>query len=82
MSAASEKVRKELVKTFTGMREAFAHLIAKAQEVGEVSTQLEPGETAAMVLSLLEGAVLLSKAAQNPDEIDRAIAFIHGYLQG
>lgn len=80
MSAASEKVRTELVRTFQGMREHFAGLIAKAREVGEVPAHVEPQMAAATVLSLLEGAVLMSKTVQDIGELDRAIAFIREYL--
>lgn len=80
MSAASEQVRQELVTVFDGMRALFADLIGRAQEAGEVSAAIEPGAAAAMVLSLMEGAVLLSKTAQDTREIDNAIEFIRNYL--
>jgi TetR/AcrR family transcriptional repressor of nem operon len=80
MSAASEEVRRELAVIFDNLRALMADLIAQAQQVGEVSADVEPAKTAAMVLSLLEGAVLLSKTAQNPAEIDGALDFIRGYL--
>lgn len=80
MSAASEEVRRELAVIFDNLRALMADLIAQAQQAGEVSAAIEPAKTAAMVLSLLEGAVLLSKTARNPAEIDGALDFIRGYL--
>ena len=80
MSAASEEVRKELTATFDGLRGLLADLIRQAQAAGEVAVTIDPAKAAAMALSLLEGAVLLSKTAQEPAEIDRAMEFIRDYL--
>jgi TetR/AcrR family transcriptional repressor of nem operon len=80
MSAASERLRQELVSVFDGMRALFTDLIGRAQEAGEVSAAIEPAAAAAMVLSLVEGAILLSKTAQDTQEIDNAIEFVSNYL--
>ncbi|OGT89110.1 MAG: hypothetical protein A2286_11495 [Gammaproteobacteria bacterium RIFOXYA12_FULL_61_12] len=80
MSGASEEVRRELVATFDGMRSLFAALVRQAQQAGEVRAGIDPERTAAMALSLLEGAVLLSKAEQDPAPLDDAIAFMQDYL--
>jgi len=80
MSTASEEVRLELVASFDSLRDLFAKLISQAQASGEVVADIDPLRTAAMVLSQFEGAVLLSKTAQNPQELDRAIEFVRDYL--
>ncbi len=80
MSVDSPLVRKELTAVFESFRSFLADLIRRAQEAGEVSSKIDPTKAAAMVLSLVEGAVLLSKTEQNPRQLDDAIQFIGDYL--
>ncbi len=80
LSTASAPIRRELVSIFDSSRKYFADLIAKAQEVGEIGSHIDPQVAAGMMFSLLEGAIIISKAAQNTQEIDNAHAFIRGYL--
>lgn len=80
LSTASAPIRLELVKAFDRMRNYFTDLIAKAQAAGEVGKHIDPNVAAGMMLSLLEGAIIVSKAAQNTQEIDNALAFVRDYL--
>lgn len=80
LSASSESVRQELISVFEGIRALFADLIHQARERGEISATIDPDNAATMLLSLIEGAVLLSKTTQNTQEIDKAIEFIRNYL--
>ena len=80
LSAASEPIRNELVTTFDRMRNYFADLIARAQAAGELGEHIEPQTAAGMMLSLIEGAIIISKATQNTEEIDKARVFIRDYL--
>jgi TetR/AcrR family transcriptional repressor of nem operon len=80
LSTASAPIRRELVSAFDRIRNYFADLIARAQAAGEVGAQIDPHVAAGMMFSLLEGAIIISKAAQNTREIDNALAFIRDYL--
>jgi len=80
LSTTSAPIRRELVTAFDRFRHYFADLIAKAQAAGEVGTHIDPQVAAGMIFSLFEGAIIISKAAQNTQEIDNAIAFIRDYL--
>jgi len=80
LSTASAPIRCELVTAFDRLRNFIADLIARAQAAGEVGAHIDPQVAAGMMFSLLEGAILISKAAQNTREIDNALAFIHEYL--
>lgn len=81
LSTASPSIRHELVSTFDRLRGYFADLLTRAQAAGEVGAQLEPRAAAEMMFSLMEGAIILSKAAQDTRDIDNALAFIHDYLE-
>lgn len=80
LSTASAPIRRELVIAFDRMRNYFADLIARAQAAGEVGAHIDPHAAAGMMLSLIEGAIIISKAAQNTQEIDKAQVFIRDYL--
>jgi len=80
LSTASAPIRRELVSAFDRFRRYFAELIAKAQAAGEVGAHIDPQVAAGMIFSLFEGAIIISKAAQNTQEIDNALAFVRDYL--
>lgn len=80
LSSASEPVRKELDVIFNAIRTRFRELIAMAQSEGEVNPALNPSDAATTVLSLFEGAIILSKASQDPKQLDIAIDAARHYL--
>jgi len=80
LSTASAPIRRELVSAFDRFRHYFADLITKAQAAGEVGTHIDPLVAAGMIFSLFEGAIIISKAAQNTQEMDNALAFVRDYL--
>lgn len=80
LSTGSEAVRLKVQEIFDGIRALLRDLIAKAQAAGEVRPELEPEQTAGLLLSLMEGAVLLDKTSQSEQEVRAAEAFISTYL--
>ena len=80
LSASSAPIRRELMAAFDNSRKYFAYLIAKAKAAGEVGENIDPRAAAAMMFSLIEGAIIISKAAQHTKEIDNAVVFIRDYL--
>ncbi|MGV6857742.1 MAG: TetR/AcrR family transcriptional regulator [bacterium] len=80
LSTNSSKVREKLDSIFSHYRKTFAELITLAQQQGEVSPHLDPAKEAQMVLSLVEGALLLDKARQAPQALDDAISFLKTHL--
>lgn len=81
LSTSSTSIRRELVSAFDSSRNYFADLIAKAKAAGEVGAHVDPQAAAGIMFSLIEGAIIVSKAAQNTQEIDNAMEFIRGYLR-
>ena len=80
LSTGSEAVRKKVQEVFDGMRSVFRQLLESAREAGEIRTDLDPERAAGMILSLMEGAVLLDKTGQTRREVRRAVEFIDDYL--
>lgn len=81
LSTASIMVRNKVTEIFDNYVELLTSLLLSAQEAGEVSSQVTPQSFAPILLSQIEGAILLDKAQQEPEHVDRAIDFIRNYLQ-
>lgn len=80
LSSDSAVVQAQVNTLFSRYRKTFAELIASAQTAGEVATTLNPEEEAEMVLSLVEGALLLDKARQQPKAYPQSIRFLKTHL--
>ncbi|GAB6042072.1 TetR family transcriptional regulator C-terminal domain-containing protein [Endothiovibrio diazotrophicus] len=80
LSINSEPVRRAVSDVFEGVRGSFAGLLQQAREAGELNTAIDPQQAASLILSLMEGAVMMAKTAQNDREARRALAFIKGWL--
>lgn len=82
LATGSEAVRKKVGEIFAGFRGLARDLLEKAQAAGQIRASLDCESSAGMIISLLEGAVLLDKVAQHEDEVLRAQTFIKAYLRG
>jgi TetR/AcrR family transcriptional repressor of nem operon len=80
MSIGSKAVRSKVHRIFEQFQEVFSELLEQAAKAGEISTSIQPDETANVILSLMEGAILLDKAGQKPQAIANAIEFIKHHL--
>jgi TetR/AcrR family transcriptional repressor of nem operon len=67
----SEPIRRRLVEAFAETRDAFAYCLRAAIAAGEVKATLDTNEIAGFIVSSLQGAILLSKAHQSPEPIER-----------
>jgi TetR/AcrR family transcriptional regulator, transcriptional repressor for nem operon len=67
----SEPIRRRLVESFAETREAFAYCLRAAIAAGEVKAGLDTNEIAGFIVSSLQGAILISKAHQSPEPIER-----------
>lgn len=82
MSPSSEPIRKSLEGYFTEVERRIAKLLSRAKRKGELPKQLDASRTAAMMLGLMEGALLLGKARRDPEGMRNAARFIKDYLRG
>ncbi len=80
LSTNSALVREKLDSIFSHYRRFFAEQIQLAQDKGEIANNLNPDAEAEMVLSLVEGALLLDKARQEPKALEQAISFLKTHL--
>jgi len=80
LSINSEVVRQALEGVFGEMRGAIAGLLRGAREAGEIAPGIDPEQGASLILSLMEGAVMMAKTSQDDAEARRALAFVRGWL--
>jgi TetR/AcrR family transcriptional repressor of nem operon len=82
LSTGSEAVRGKVKEIFDGFRSLIRSLLERARAEGEIGPAIDPDRAAGVILGLMEGAVLLDKTSQEPEEVPNALAFIRGYLEG
>ena len=67
----SEILRRRLVEIFAEVQASVAYCLRAAKEAGELSSSLDCDEIAAFIVSSLQGANLLAKAARSPAPVER-----------
>lgn len=82
MGGENLAVRKRLQAVFTSIRERFEDLLQRALDSGELPADHDPEQIAAIIISLLEGAILMDKTGKEPREVSRAVDFLKAYLEG
>lgn len=82
LSVNSDSVRRAVGGVFEEVRAGFAGLLRQARAEGAVAASVDPEETASLILSLMEGAVMMAKTDQDDTEALRALEFIKGWLGG
>jgi TetR/AcrR family transcriptional regulator, transcriptional repressor for nem operon len=64
-----------------GWRSLICRIIKKGIAKGEIQSSLEPDVIATVIISTVEGAVMMSKLYQDRIYLERAIAHLHDYIQ-
>ena len=80
MSADSDPVRRKVAAIFERYRKTIAAMLRRAQKAGEVPMSLDPDSEAHVILSLIEGAILLDKSKQRIEALPKAIDFLRRTL--
>lgn len=69
----NDTLRQPLRETFEIQHECLVHAIEQGQAAGELSSKLDPDETAHTVAAVLQGGYVLARAAQSVEPFDQAI---------
>ncbi len=80
LSTESKAVRNKVKSIFDQFLMNFETLLKAARDTGEISKKIDPAQTSAIILSQMEGAILLDKANQESNNVDKGIEFIRQYL--
>ncbi|MBF0181531.1 MAG: TetR/AcrR family transcriptional regulator [Magnetococcales bacterium] len=81
MSVESEAVRLKVVEILGARRRTLRQLLEESVRKGELPRAFDCDRGAGMILSLMQGAMVLDKASQEPREIYGVIAHIEAMLQ-
>ena len=68
---SSDPIRRRLVEGYAETREGFAYCLRAAVAAGEIAPTTDCDEIAGFIVSSLQGAILISKAHQSPEPIER-----------
>lgn len=81
LSTTSSAVRDKVKDIFKQYLTIIEHLLKQAKASNEIAPHIDPAEISAVILSQIEGAILLDKANQTPQSVDVNIKFIRQYLK-
>jgi TetR/AcrR family transcriptional repressor of nem operon len=77
---ADEELRAPLAETFAWLQAALAEVLADGQERGELRADLDVEATAAAIAAVVQGGYVLARAANAPEQFDRAADGVLGLL--
>lgn len=80
LSTTSQGIKDKVKEIFDQYLDNFTELLQKAKDKGEISSNIVPESASSVILSQLEGAILLNKAKQDAKTLDTSLQFIKTYL--
>jgi AcrR family transcriptional regulator len=78
----NEPIRQKVAEHLAAWTAALAAFLGRWRETGYFREGFEPRTAAQAILSLLEGALLFSKASKSPEPVDSAKHLAVAYLEG
>lgn len=70
------EVRARIRQNFGEMEATIAELIARAQQAGELRSELDPEEAARLILTVIQGLRVLGKVSQTTKGADSTVALL------
>jgi AcrR family transcriptional regulator len=67
-------LREQLAATFAWLRESLAEIVASGQRAGEVSPRLDPDDTAATIVAVVQGGYVLARSAGSTEPFEQAVS--------
>lgn len=70
---AAADLREPLQETFAWLQSQLADVIREGQHSGEFTAVLDPGATAAAIISAVQGGYVLAPSANDPEQFDKTV---------
>lgn len=80
MCNSQQPVQHKVSHVFGSLSEVFLSLLELAQQRGELAEGIDPQQMAEVILSAMEGALLVDKANQQPGKLESSIGFFKHHL--
>ncbi|WP_371520665.1 TetR/AcrR family transcriptional regulator [Kitasatospora sp. NBC_01300] len=77
---ADPELRAPVEETFDWLRARIAELVAEGQEAGELAPGVDPADTAAAVVAVVQGGYVLARAAGRAEPFEQAVRGALGLL--
>lgn len=77
---AHPALKERAIKAMNAWRQLFRHLIIKGITKGEIQADTNADEIASIIISTLEGSVMMSKLYGDSIHVERAIGHLHDFL--
>jgi len=74
-------LREAIGEVFDDLRDVLARTLARGQESGELATDFAPVPAAEFLLSVFEGAILMSKARRAPSALEASSHMLQRYME-
>lgn len=71
---AAPELRRPVDETFDWLRQRLAAVLAEGVANGELAARLDPADTAATIVAVLQGGYVLARAAGSVEPFDRAVS--------
>jgi TetR/AcrR family transcriptional repressor of nem operon len=78
---ADPDLRRPVDETFDWLRGRLAIVLAEGRDNGETDADLDPADTASMIVAVLQGGYVLAKAADDTTQFDRAVSGVLALLR-
>lgn len=77
---AHPALKQRAIQAMNSWRQLFHHLIKKGIEKGEIKANVDGDKIASIIISTLEGSVMMSKLYGDSIHVERAIHHLHEFL--
>ncbi len=74
------KLRDRAREAMDSWRKMIIKIVEKGIQKGEMRSDIEPELIATILISTIEGAIMMSKLYQDPYHLQRAVDYLHNYL--
>ena len=81
VDSTDSPLRDRTLAAIDSWRSLIVRIIEKGSKKGEIPSTVEPDTVASIIISNIEGAIMLSQLERNPVHLTRAIAHLQDYLQ-
>lgn len=78
--AGPAALRERVQEAFRAWQDMIRQIVARGVERGELRTEADGDEAATLIISMMEGAILMSRLHRTPKHVERAVRHLSRYI--